>query len=283
MKARLAAFAVLTAIATFAAACSKSDAEITARVQNRLAADETTKNAKIIVTSVSQAVTLTGTVESATAKSKALELTRATDGVRDVVDKLTVTAAAAQSAIGGSPSAGLSQAAAATAGMGARMIDMHRGEMGIPPEGMMRDMARMASSSAPSSSALAPSPPTARALSALPGMPGVSHLYHIGSTGFFLDQPQIQLTSDQQSRLRQIMERALLERGNRDRAIEQAEQELWALTGDGTDSARAEAKIAEIERTRANQRIDFIRAVGEAVDVLAAEQRTALVGTIAKK
>ena len=112
----------------------------------------------------------------------------------------------------------------------------------------------------------------------LPGVPGVSHLYHIGSTGFFLDQPSLQLTPDQQSRLRQIMDRALLERTNADRAIQQAEQEIWTLTGDGADVARVEAKIAETERARTNQRIEFIRAVGEAIEVLTPQQRNLLVG-----
>ena len=119
--------------------------------------------------------------------------------------------------------------------------------------------------------------------STLPGTPGVSHLYHIGSTGFFLNQPQIRLTPDQQSALRQVMERALTERGNADRGIEQAEQELWALTGAGTDGARVEAKITEIERARTNQRIEFIRSVGEAIEVLTPEQRNALLGTTGPK
>lgn len=285
MTTRLWMLAGIAVIAASAMACSKSDAAITTLVKNRLVADETTKTSQIDVTTADKVVTLAGNVDSATAKSKAVELARATDGVTDVVDKLAVNAATAQPGLGVSPSTGQQPSAsgAGMAGMGPAMMDMHRGEMGMPPAGMMREMGGM-----PIASPSAPIPAgaqtaSARPLSALPGMPGVSHLYHIGSTGFFLDQPQIELTPDQQSRLRQIMERALLERGNADRGIEQAEQELWALTGAGTDAARVEAKIAEIERARTNQRIEFIRSVGEAIDVLAAEQRNALVGTTGPK
>ena len=285
MTTRLWMLAGIAMIAASAIGCSKSDASITAQVKSRLGVDETTKASQIDVTTANQVVTLTGNVDSAAAKSKAVELARATDGVSDVVDKLAVTTATAQSGLAVLPPTGQQPGAgdAGMPGMGPGMMDMHRGEMGMPPEGMMREMSGM-----PMAAPAAPTPSgaqiaSARPLSALPGMPGVSHLYHIGSTGFFLDQPQIQLRSEQQSRLRQIMERALLERANADRAIEQAEQELWTLTGDGTDAARVEAKIAEIERARTNQRIEFIRAVGEGIEVLTADQRNALLGATGPK
>lgn len=283
MTPRLWMLAAMAVIAAAAVGCSQSDASITAQVKNRLAVDETTKASQIDVTTANQVVTLTGNVDSSTARSKALELARAAGGVRDVVDKLAVGIATAQTGSAGLP--GEPQAATGTGmtGMGPGMMDMHRGEMGMPPEGMMSEMGRPMGMATSSSPAPAPQMSAVRPLSTLPGMPGVSHLYHIGSTGFFLDQPQIQLTSEQQSRLRQIMERALLERGNADRAIEQAEQELWTLTGNGTDTARVEAKIAEIERARTNQRVEFIRSAGEAIGVLTAEQRTALQGTMSPK
>ena len=281
MTTRLWMLAGIAVIAASAIACSKPDAAITTQVKNRLAADETTKPSQIEVTTVDRVVTLTGTVDSAPAKSKAVALARATDGVTDVVDKLAVSTATAQSGLGVSPATGQQPGAsgAGIAGMGPGMMDMHRGEMGMPPEGMMRGVGGMpmAASSAPTPSGAQTA--SARPLSALPGMPGVSHLYHIGSTGFFLDQSQIRPSADQQSTLRQIMERALLERDNANRRIEEAEQELWTLTGAGTDTARIENKIAEIERIRTNQRIEFIRAVGDAIDVLTPEQRNALLGT----
>jgi Spy/CpxP family protein refolding chaperone len=193
------------------------------------------------------------------------------------------------------------------------MMDMHKGEMGMPPEGMrvppslgMGEMGGMASPGAPApatpsggmqmggatagsgmqmgsgSSATRTGPPAARpgrSTSALPGVPGASHLYHIGSTGFFLDQPQITLTSEQQATLNRIKERALLERSTAERRTEQAEQELWALTGaDQPDAAKVEAKLKEVEQLRTTQRMAFIRAVGEASNVLTAEQRNVVLG-----
>lgn len=284
MTPRLSKLAAIAMIGVWAIACSKSDADVTTQVKNRLAADEATKSSQIDVTTADRTVTLEGNVDSAAAKSKAVELARATDGVSNVVDKLAVTTATAQSALGGSPATAQQPGASGAAMSGMGMMDMHRGEMGMAPEGMMSEMGgRGTGTSAPSPAAPGSPLPTARPLSTLPGMPGVSHLYHIGSAGFFLNQPQIQLTTDQQSRLRQIMERSLLDRGNADRAIERAEEELWTLTGDGTDAARVEAKIAEIERARTNQRIEFIRSVGEGIEVLTPEQRNALLGTTAPK
>lgn len=182
-------------------------------------------------------------------------------------------------------------------GMG--MMDMDEGEMGMPPEGMempsgmmMSDMDAMggmasrpgmapggmpgspAAGTRPSGGAKAP-----KSMSSLPGVPGGSHLYHIGSTGFFLDQPQITLTREQRSALNKIKERALLERGNAERRVEQAEQELWVLTGaDRPDAAKIEAKTREIERLRSDQRLAFIQTVGEATRLLTAEQRSKLLG-----
>lgn len=272
----LAGIAVITAAAL---GCSQSDAAITALVKNRLAADESTKASQIDVATAGKVVTLTGNVDSVTAKSKAVELARTTDGVSDVVDKLALSAASAQPGVASSPQTG-QQSLAGSAAPGPGMMDMHRGEMGMPPAGMMREMAPMASTMPSTPAPSAPQAASPRPLSAMPGMPGVSHLHHIGSTGFFLDQPQIGLTSEQQSRLRQIMERALIERGNADRTIEAAEQDLWVLTGAGTDEARVEAKIAEIERARTNQRIEFIRSVSSAIEILIPEQRAMLVGSL---
>lgn len=188
-------------------------------------------------------------------------------------------------------------------GMG--MMEMHKGEMGMPPEGMrmpMGEMGAMGSSAgntppatsggmqmgggtagaqtgASSGMRMGPTPRAGRSASALPGNPGASHLYHIGSTGFFLDQPQLTLTSEQRAALNRIKERALLERSTAERRIEQAEQELWALTGaDQPEAAKVEAKLKEVEQLRTNQRMAFIRAVGEASNVLTADQRNTVLG-----
>ncbi len=217
---------------------------------------------------------------------------------------------------------GAGQGAMSGGGMG--MMDMHKGEMGMPPEGMKMPegmmmgemgMGRMSGgSSTPASGGMTMggattsggvtagggmtmggsgtvpatsgtgAPRSPRSLSALPGVPGASHLYHIGSTGFFLDQSQITLTTDQQAALNRIKERALLERSNAERRIEQAEQELWALTGaDQPDAAKVQAKVQEVEQLRTNERLAFIRAVGEATKLLTPEQRNGLLGTSSPK
>jgi Spy/CpxP family protein refolding chaperone len=115
---------------------------------------------------------------------------------------------------------------------------------------------------------------------ALPGFPGASHIYHIGATGFFLDHPEhITLTTQQQIDLNHLKEKALLDKSTADRKVEQAEQELWMLTAsDQPDAGKIEAKVQEIEKVRADQRLAFIRAVGEAAKVLTDEQRHVLLG-----
>jgi hypothetical protein len=116
--------------------------------------------------------------------------------------------------------------------------------------------------------------------SALPGFPGASHLYHVGATGFFLDHPQhIALTTDQQAALNKAKEQALLAKSTADRAVEQAEQALWTLTAaDQPDAAKIEAKLREVEKLRADERLSFIRSVGDASKLLTDEQRKSLTG-----
>jgi len=116
--------------------------------------------------------------------------------------------------------------------------------------------------------------------SALPGFPGASHLYHIGATGFFLDHGEhVKLSTDQQSKLNQIKEKTSLEQATADRKVEEAEQQLWELTASDQPDAKAiEAKIREIEKLRGDQRMAFIRSVGDAAKVLTEEQRRVLTG-----
>jgi len=116
--------------------------------------------------------------------------------------------------------------------------------------------------------------------SALPGFPGASHLYHIGATGFFLDHPlHIALTTEQQAALNHAKEQAALAKSTADRAVEQAEQELWMLTAaDQPDATKIEAKLAEIGKLRGDERLSFIRAVGDASKILTDEQRRILTG-----
>ncbi len=122
--------------------------------------------------------------------------------------------------------------------------------------------------------------PGAMPPSALPGFPGASHLYHIGATDFFLDHPEhITLTTEQQAALNQAKEQATLAQSTADRAIQQAEQELWTLTAsDQPDAAKIQSKIAEIEKLNGDKRLGYIRAVGEASRLLTDEQRKSLTG-----
>ncbi|MGD9789190.1 MAG: Spy/CpxP family protein refolding chaperone [Phycisphaerales bacterium] len=116
--------------------------------------------------------------------------------------------------------------------------------------------------------------------SALPGFPGASHIYHLGATGFFLDHgSHITLTVDQQKQLGEIKEQSLLNQATLQRKVDQAEQELWDLTGaEAPDAAKIEAKAREIEQARTEQRVSFIRDVGKAAVVLTDEQRRQLTG-----
>ena len=112
----------------------------------------------------------------------------------------------------------------------------------------------------------------------LPGFPGISRLYHIGAEGFFLNHEEhITLSADQRKKLNQIKQKALLGGSSCERKAEEAEQELWELTAsDAPDAAAIEAKVREIEKHQGDQRLSFIRAVGEAAKVLTDKQRAAL-------
>ncbi|RUL83577.1 periplasmic heavy metal sensor [Tautonia sociabilis] len=119
-------------------------------------------------------------------------------------------------------------------------------------------------------------------MSALPGFPGASHLYHIGATGFFLDHPEhITLSPQQAATLGKARENALRALGESARKVAAAEEQLWQLTAaDQPSSASVEAKVRELEKLRGDQRLAFIRAVGEAAKVLTDEQRQALLGQL---
>lgn len=115
----------------------------------------------------------------------------------------------------------------------------------------------------------------------LPGFPGASHLYHIGADGFFVNHnpEHIQLSVDQQTRLNQLREKALMSRAASEREIEAGEQQLFALTAaDQPDANKIEAQLRVIENLRVQQRLNYIRAVGEAANVLTADQRSLLLG-----
>ena len=119
--------------------------------------------------------------------------------------------------------------------------------------------------------------------SALPGFPGASHIYHIGSTSFFLDHDaHITLSQDQRTKLNRLKEQTLLQQATFDRKIEEAEQKLWKLTAsDEPDIVKIDAQVRKIGKLQGDQRIAFIRAVGEAAKLLTDNQRKTLIGTVA--
>jgi hyperosmotically inducible protein len=65
-------------------------------VKSKLATDDQVKAYKIDVDTKDKIVTLTGEVESAASRTRAVELARGTDGVANVIDNLTVRPATAE-------------------------------------------------------------------------------------------------------------------------------------------------------------------------------------------
>jgi hyperosmotically inducible periplasmic protein len=68
-----------------------SDASQTAAVKGKFIADPTVSALKIDVDTRDGVVTLTGQVRTQAEKDQALKIARETDGVKSVIDRLTVT------------------------------------------------------------------------------------------------------------------------------------------------------------------------------------------------
>jgi osmotically-inducible protein OsmY len=79
------------AVAALCIACAESDPGITTAVKAKFAADDVVKAYKIDVDTKERVVTLTGAVDSSAAKDRAVQIARATDGVNNVIDNLTVS------------------------------------------------------------------------------------------------------------------------------------------------------------------------------------------------
>jgi osmotically-inducible protein OsmY len=90
MRAHLNSWAAAVALAVTTVACSQSDAGITTAVKTKLAADDTVKASEINVDTSQKIVTLSGTVDNEAAKTRAVEIARATKGVTSVSDRLKV-------------------------------------------------------------------------------------------------------------------------------------------------------------------------------------------------
>ena len=78
------------AVALAAVGCAQSDAGITTAVKNKLIADDLVKARQINVDTADKVVTLTGDVRTEAEESRALQIARDTNGVRDVVDQINV-------------------------------------------------------------------------------------------------------------------------------------------------------------------------------------------------
>jgi len=212
------------------------------------------------------------------------------DKMMGMMDKMMSMGGGAMSA--GAPMPGSGSGGMGGGGMGMGMMQSEMGGMGgggampagAPATGMSggasMGMDKMEMAGMMGKGAMSIGAAGTMSQSALPGFPGASHLYHIGATGFFLDHPQhISLTTDQQAGLNKAKEQAELAKSTADRAVEQAEQELWTLTAaDQPDATAIKAKIAEIENLTGDERLAFIRAVGDATKLLTDEQRKTLTG-----
>jgi hyperosmotically inducible periplasmic protein len=82
--------ALAAVVAALNIACAETDPGITTAVKAKFAADDVVKAYKIDVDTKDHVVTLTGAIDSSAAKVRAVELARATDGVNNVIDNLTV-------------------------------------------------------------------------------------------------------------------------------------------------------------------------------------------------
>ena len=93
MRRRFIPLSGLLAAAVLVIACgTSSDAGITTKVKSRLETDRTVDAAKVEVTTQNKVVTLSGAVSSPESRTQAVALARQTEGVKNVVDKLTITA-----------------------------------------------------------------------------------------------------------------------------------------------------------------------------------------------
>src|ERR1041384_2960262 len=92
MTKRLVISALIAVSLSFGACSSQAvdDSTVTAKVKTKLAADTQTSAIKIGVDTVAGVVTLSGTVPTDTEKNKAEELAKNTDGVKQVVNRISV-------------------------------------------------------------------------------------------------------------------------------------------------------------------------------------------------
>jgi len=95
MLQRCTTLVVAAAVALVAAGCGQTDAGITTTVKTKFAADDTVRAYQVNVDTRNGVVTLRGDVDTMAAKEQAVRIARGTDGVRDVIDQITVADTAA--------------------------------------------------------------------------------------------------------------------------------------------------------------------------------------------
>ncbi len=83
---------IAVAALIFSVGCSQTDAGISTAVKTRLASNDLVKASEIDVDTRNTVVTLTGDVSTPAAKEEAVRIARSTEGVSDVIDRLTLDA-----------------------------------------------------------------------------------------------------------------------------------------------------------------------------------------------
>src|SRR5262245_36034470 len=86
------------ALALLSVACSATDPGITTKVTSRLDTDRDINASQIHVATRQGVVTLSGTVDNPTSKSRAASIARTVEGVKNVVNNLAVSPQAASAA-----------------------------------------------------------------------------------------------------------------------------------------------------------------------------------------
>jgi len=112
----------LCGAALFATACAQTDAGITSSVKSQLVKDDTVKARQIDVSTRDHVVTLTGDVNTPQEEARALQIARATRGVRDVVDRLEVGPRSPRPGEAQPPAAGIDRTSSAEP-LGDRLSD----------------------------------------------------------------------------------------------------------------------------------------------------------------
>ena len=94
-----------------------------------------------------------------------------------------------------------------------------------------------------------------------------------------MHREHITLSTEQKTRLGHLKQKATTDKATAQRKVDEAEQQLWELTAaDQPDVTKIDAKVREIEKLRGDQRLAFIRSVGDAAQVLTDDQRKILLG-----